>query len=973
MKKIFSFFAAMLVVFAANAKVWTVGPNHNEEADRADCNLYVTLDRLALAGDTILMADGTYDEPYSASIKNNVVIMAAEGATPLVQLKGYLDLKANAEVIGVKFQFVGDAGNGYGFYIRENTPKFLKLEGCEFFDYPKYCVTGSSSSAHCDSVLVNNCYFHDCANGPFYFPASSLADNVNLCDKLKVTNSTFANIDVVGWVSVIDLRNNNSSTAATSKLVVDHCTFYNCQGDYERMIQSYKSPDVQVTNCIMMNPVIEGKTEIYAVYVYGGSVHHNLNYQTKRQYVSGGSVTDTICRNPQFVNAAEGNLTLGEGSPALTAAEDGGALGDPRWVPAAAPAHTYTVAGSNADLFGTTWAPANTANDMTLQTDGTYKWEKAELTLAAGSIEFKVCQDHVWEPSYPAQNYVLNITEAGIYTITITFDPSNNSVNAVATKTGSAEVLPTVAMHGNFLGSWADTQNFTEADDKASASLKLTLAAGNYEFGMRIGGSGNWTANGTAFTRQNNSAEVVSGQGNLTLAADAAGEYTFTWTYATNNLAITFPEAAQVVKFYVAGSMTSWNDNKIPVYEDSYTFENMAAGKYQMKVIAGAEWKGIDAMTDVAGGLYKDEDGNICFILDEAGNVTVNYTEEAFTMTGNFVAPEMKLIGINGWEEATDAIAMTAAEDKKSTSVKLNLTGEWYDFKVIRDGEWLGKANEGSENYKIWADYNWVDGLVRDYEGLKNVSLQPNGAGEYTFTYDYAAGKLTVTFPTPAPTGITWELNGGMAYPKSAQSKYNLWCIFEGEYNAYYNLNRAHQEPETAQKVATFANAKMMEIMQDANAGWKWLGDYCLGVAEAQNQTMSSESEWRWGMGAFWSNTAQNVVTNIDFTEAGKDENWLPACQSIALPASVEAEFTLPAAYKEGVEFGGWYDNAEFSGEALTFIPANYAGTLYAKWNSPATNIENTAVDAKVVKLIENGKLIIIRNGVRYNAQGQME
>ena len=550
MKKILSFFAAMLVVFAANAKVWTVGPNHNEESDRADCNLYVTLDRLALAGDTILMADGTYDEPYSATIKNNVVIMAAEGATPLVQLKGYFDLKANAEVIGVKFQFVGDAGNGYGFYIRENTPKFLKLEGCEFFNYPKYCVTGSSSSAHCDSVLVNNCYFHDCANGPFYFPASSLADNVNLCDKLKVTNSTFANIDVVGWVSVIDLRNNNSSTAATSKLVVDHCTFYNCQGDYERMIQSYKSPDVQVTNCIMMNPVIEGKTEIYAVYVYGGSVHHNLNYQTKRQYVSGGTVTDSICRDPQFVNAAEGNLTLGEGSPALTAAEDGGALGDPRWVPAPAPAHTYTVAGDNTVLFGTAWDPTNTDNDMVLQEDNTYKWEKTDLTLPIGSIAFKVVKDHDWNNganAYPKDNYILNITEAGIYTIDIYYNPNDNDyVGAVATKTGEAVVVPTIAMHGNFLGNWADTQNFDVAEGNATASLKLTIAVGNYEFGMRIGGSGNWTANGAAFTRANPTAEVVSGSGNLTLAADQAGEYTFTWTYATNTLSITFPTATAI-------------------------------------------------------------------------------------------------------------------------------------------------------------------------------------------------------------------------------------------------------------------------------------------------------------------------------------------------------------------------------------------------------------------------------------------
>ena len=209
---------------------------------------------------------------------------------------------------------------------------------------------------------------------------------------------------------------------------------------------------------------------------------------------------------------------------------------------AAAPAHTYTVAGGSTDLFGTAWDPANAANDMVLQEDNTYKWEKTDLTLAAGTIEFKVCEDHAWTNCWPAQNYQLSIAESGIYTISIYYNPNdNNYVGAVATKTGDAVVIPTVAMHGNFLGNWADTENFTVAEGDATASLTLNLAVGNYEFGMRIGGSGNWTANGVAFTRENNAAEVVAGQGNLTLAADVAGEYVFTWTFENNTLAVTFP------------------------------------------------------------------------------------------------------------------------------------------------------------------------------------------------------------------------------------------------------------------------------------------------------------------------------------------------------------------------------------------------------------------------------------------------
>ena len=212
--------------------------------------------------------------------------------------------------------------------------------------------------------------------------------------------------------------------------------------------------------------------------------------------------------------------------------------------------HTYTVAGSSADAFGTAWAPANTDNDMSL-VEGLYTWKKENLTLAAGSIEFKVCEDHDWKVAYPAQNYVLNLVESGIYTLTITYNPADNAVNAVADKTGSAVVVPTIALHGNFTGSWVDTEKFTVAEGNATASLTLNLAAGNYEFGVRINGT--WTSNGVAFTRANASAVVVAGQGNLTLDADAAGEYTFTWTYETNTLAITFPTATGLEETIAAG------------------------------------------------------------------------------------------------------------------------------------------------------------------------------------------------------------------------------------------------------------------------------------------------------------------------------------------------------------------------------------------------------------------------------------
>lgn len=102
--------------------------------------------------------------------------------------------------------------------------------------------------------------------------------------------------------------------------------------------------------------------------------------------------------------------------------------------------HTWTVAGIPASVFEVEWTPGHTANDMVEQADGTYKWEKTGLEFsAAGTVQFKVCQDHDWATAYPGANYELSINAAGIYTITITFDSNTTTVNAIATKTGDVE------------------------------------------------------------------------------------------------------------------------------------------------------------------------------------------------------------------------------------------------------------------------------------------------------------------------------------------------------------------------------------------------------------------------------------------------------------------------------------------------------------------------------------------------------
>ena len=213
--------------------------------------------------------------------------------------------------------------------------------------------------------------------------------------------------------------------------------------------------------------------------------------------------------------------------------------------------HTYTVAGSSAVAFGTAWDPTNTANDMAKQDDGSYKWEKANLELPAGTIEFKVCQDHAWTTAWPAQNYALNVSEAATYTLKITFTPASGNIGAELVKTGSAEIDPTVSAKGGW-DNWAAEVVFVLADNKETATGALNLEPGNYEFKVILNG-GDWRSNGYSYHREFTGADNITGNGdNMVLKADVAGEYTLTWTFATNALNITFPVASGIDNTNVA-------------------------------------------------------------------------------------------------------------------------------------------------------------------------------------------------------------------------------------------------------------------------------------------------------------------------------------------------------------------------------------------------------------------------------------
>ena len=218
------------------------------------------------------------------------------------------------------------------------------------------------------------------------------------------------------------------------------------------------------------------------------------------------------------------------------------------WSNGAWSSRTFTVAGVGT-IFVNNWSVDDTNNDMVKQEDGTYKWEKQNVTLSAGKYTYKVVVNHEWKPELMGDQEI-TVATSGQQDITITYNANTNTASATVTLVKEEVVVPKIQVAGSFFelvdGKW-DIKDLTPAEDKSTASIKVTMEAGTYEFKMVKAGT--WYGCNGTMTRDNcKDFGFYSGDsnGNAKLTADAAGEYTFTWTYEGDKLTVTFPSATAI-------------------------------------------------------------------------------------------------------------------------------------------------------------------------------------------------------------------------------------------------------------------------------------------------------------------------------------------------------------------------------------------------------------------------------------------
>ena len=306
----------------------------------------------------------------------------------------------------------------------------------------------------------------------------------------------------------------------------------------------------------------------------------------------------------------------------------------------------YTVAGSSAVLFGTTWDPANADNDMAL-VEGLYTWEKKNVELAAGSFSFKVTANHSWDIAYPASDYFQAVDADGIYDVKITFNADNKDVYCELTLV--QEVIPEI-------------RGDVDRDGNVTISDVTTLI----DFLL----SGSWPVEEMVYTVVG-PADIFGSDWNTddennNMIKDAEGVYT--WSKENVTLTGNF-------KFKVVGN------------HDYSIYEWPVGGDW----VANVAEEGIYTIVITFNPDAAEADRITC-TLTKTGDI--DPIEHVYTVAGT-----ANLFG-TGWDPANEDNNMTKGEDGIYTWAKENVEfteAATIEFKVVQDHSWVHS----------WPSNNW--------------------------------------------------------------------------------------------------------------------------------------------------------------------------------------------------------------------------------------------------------------------------
>ena len=308
------------------------------------------------------------------------------------------------------------------------------------------------------------------------------------------------------------------------------------------------------------------------------------------------------------------------------------------------------------------------------------------------------------------------------------------------------DLLPQVAVMG--VTGWTGDK-MTVADDYLSASVTLTLeAAKDYEIKLTVDG-GWFGSKAIAITKENNSASFAeNGEGNGKLTTDLAGDYVFTYTYATKTLVVTYPEEPEGIEVVLENAYKEvylvWNRanffgehatyGEISVQINNYngygTYAEGVSSRIDGVKVNGSATFENKGETDLLTATLTDAEETVVYIVK---------AEVPTPKTYEVVATNATYVNLEGWSGAELTVnGLTLGEEE------LTLTVYWDGVGGSEEGYEASAGFEGSLQGMILVDKG--EGDVLSFEGtLKDASdnsyifdfeATPKVAETYTLTFE---------------------------------------------------------------------------------------------------------------------------------------------------------------------------------------------------------------------------------------------
>lgn len=413
----------------------------------------------AEAGDVLVLTTGEYNETSTITTSVPLTIQAAEGAQPVVKTSKRIEVNADFALEGITFVCAYHL-----IQVTASAPISFGVHDCIF-------RMGTASANSYRAIYIDN--------------ATTRVKNVTITD---CTFDGGAN----GAGRFIYIYPGNDIAALEGPVVIDHCTFYNCNDS--RGVYPANMDNTHITNCIFMNPEEREGANSFAAYGSNSYVHNCIGHNAPVKIGTGASQANCSVRNPYFVDPDNGNFQLYANSPAINAGTDGSTLGDPRW---GVSTDEYDTSGEPYVPYKQPYSMAPTTTSVKILWQISEETEPTDALVYYGTdpnnLNLSIQTSAGWNVADEGYMHVVTLT--GLqpntrYYFTVGQNATRRFDKVCSTKTapeqGTAFRIFTISdIHGNARNNWSNMQDFI-------CGLNCDISLMNGDFVSSKGNDRNW-------------------------------------------------------------------------------------------------------------------------------------------------------------------------------------------------------------------------------------------------------------------------------------------------------------------------------------------------------------------------------------------------------------------------------------------------------------------------------------------------